>query len=266
MKLKVYLLKSILLGIVFIYCCKIEVFSQTVRSDDWKQPGLFFGGGAGVARTQIINKVGQEITIARVNNENFFLGSIEIGYFFSKYFGLTTGMTYSQYCSNFYINSYQNHFNTVDIENDPYELRISGNDINEIQQFDILSIPFCINIRLPLSKTVGAYLQTGINFFVPLRESYQSDGTFTYQGYFPAYNVLLENLPDYGFPSNLKIQSEGVPELKPLSYGFVASLGFDYLFNKRVQFITAAYFDRSFSRVLEDSQVNVFSFQQMQNM
>lgn len=258
MKLNTYLLKSALLGIVFIYCCNIKGFSQDLKSDDWKQPGLFLGGGAGVAKTQIIDKIDQEIQLTQVNNGNYFVGSIEIGYFFSRYFGLTTGMSYSQYRSNLYIDSYQNQLNTVDIENDPYELRISGNDINELQQFDILSIPLCVNIRVPLGKTVGAYLQTGINFFVPISESYESVGTFTYQGYFPAYNILLENLPEYGFPSDLKIQSEGEPELNPLSFGFVMSLGIDYMLNKRVQLITATYFDRSLSEVLADSQTGDF--------
>lgn len=252
------IIKLLLLATILINCCKNEVFCQVKSSDDWKQPGLFFGGGVGVAHTQIINKISQDISITQSNNKNALLGSLEIGYFFSRHIGLTIGMNYTPYRSDFFVDSYQNHLNTVDIENDPYELRISGDNIEEILRFDMLSIPFCVNIRLPLSKVLGTYLQTGINFFVPLREFYESDGTFTYQGYFPDYNVLLENLPDYGFPSNLRIQSEGVPELKPLCYGFVASLGIDYLFSKRVQFITAAYFDRSFSSVVEDQQAGGF--------
>lgn len=252
------IIKLLLLVTILFDCCKNEVFCQIKSPDDWKQPGLFFGGGIGVAHTQIINKISQDISITQSNNKNSFLGSLEIGYFFSRHIGLTIGLNYTPYRSDFFVDSYQNHLNTVDIENDPYELRISGNDIEEIQRFDMLSIPFCVNIRIPLSKVLGTYLQTGINFFVPVRESYESDGTFTYQGYFPAYNVLLVNLPDYGFPSNLRIQSEGVPELKPWSYGFVASLGIDYLFNKRVQFIAAAYYDRSFSQVIEDSHAGEF--------
>lgn len=236
----------------FLYCSSNDILSQGLESDDWKQPGLFLGGGTGVASTQILNKLDQEIELSQANG-TFFQGSIEIGYFFSRYFGLTTGISYSQYRSNIDIESYQTSFNTVDIENDPYELRISGNDINELQKFDILSIPLCLNIRIPLSKAVGASLQTGINFFVPIIESYESVGTFTYKGYFPTYNILLENLPEYGFPSDFNIQSKGEPELNPLAFGFVLSLGLDYLLNKRVQLVTALYFDRSLSEVMADS-------------
>lgn len=228
------------------------------RSDDWKQPGFFVGGGLGITKTQIINDADQDITITQTTNGNSIIGSVEIGYFFSRYLGLTAGVNYNQYRSNFYIDAYQNNFNTVDIENDPYELRILGDDIEEVQQFDILSIPFCVNLHMPLSKGIGAYLQTGINFFVPLSEFYESEGTFTYKGYFPAYNVLLEDLPEYGFPSDVRIQSEGAPELEHLSYGFVASLGIDYLVNKKIQFITAAYFDRSFSGVIANPQTDEF--------
>ena len=258
MKIKVYTFKFLLLSVVLIIGCTNEIFSQIQRSNDWKQPGFFIGGGLGIAKTQIINEAVQEIIITQTTNGNSIIGSAEIGYFFLRYLGLTLGVNYGQYHSNFYIDAYQNHFNAVDIENEPYELRILGNDIKEIQQFDVLSIPLCVNLRMPLSNLIGAYLQTGINFFVPLSEFYESAGTFTYKGYFPAYNVILEDLPEYGFPSDLRIQSKGTPDLKPLSYGFVASLGIDYLVNKRVQFITAAYFDRSFSGVLASPQVGKY--------
>ncbi len=239
------------------YCIN-GVFSQTLKSDDWKQPGFFIGGGLGIATTQIINEADKDITISQATNRSSIIGSVEMGYFFSRYLGLTAGVNYNQYRSGFYIDTYQHIFNTFDIENDPYELRILGNDIEEIQQFEILSIPFCINLRMPLSKVIGTYLLTGINFYVPIDEFYESAGTFTYKGYFPEYNVVLEDLPEYGFPSDARIQSEGAPELKPMSYGFVASLGFDYLYNKRVQVIMAAYFDRSFSGVLADTQTGEF--------
>lgn len=258
MKPRICIYKILLLSVILICCCRIELFSQGEQYGDWKQPGIFFGVNAGIAKPCILNEVSQEITVIQNNSGSSFLGLIEIGYFFSRYFGLTTGIKYSQYYSNLYIDTYQNHLNTVDIENDPYELRITGNDVEEIQQFDIMSIPFCVNVRMPLNKVFGAFLQTGINFFIPLSKSYESVGTFTYQGYFPAYNVVLENMPEYGFPSDLIIQSKGIPELNHLSIGCVASLGLDYLVNKRVQFIAAAYFDMSLSELLENSSTGEF--------
>ena len=94
-------------------------------------------------------------------------------------------MTYTSYSSHFNVGAYQNQFITVDDENDPFELRVTGNDIEEIQKLDILGIPFSINFHWPLNKTMGVYLLTGINFFVPLKKTYQSSGIFTYKGYFP---------------------------------------------------------------------------------
>lgn len=258
MKTRISTLNWLLLSVILNNFCITGIFSQTLKSDDWKQPGFFVGGGVGISKTQIINDAGQEISISQATNCNSVIESVEIGYFFSRYLGFTIGVNYYQYRSNFFIDAYQNNFNTIDNENDPYELRISGNDIEEIQQFEILNIPFCMNIHMTLNKVIGAYLQTGINLFVPISEFYRSTGTFTYKGYFPTYNVVLEELPEYGFPSDLRIQSEGEPKLKPVSYGFVTSLGIDYLFNKRVQFRMAVYFDRSFSSVLANTQIDEF--------
>ena len=45
----------------------------------------------------------------------------------------------------------------------------------------------------------GFMIQGGVNMAIISKNSYTSTGTFTYKGYYPAYNVLLENLPNYAF-------------------------------------------------------------------
>lgn len=236
--------------IILIFYFEHGAFSQNNLPERWKQPGMFFGAGAGLVYTQIINKGTQSFSSELQRRRNSFVGSIEAGYFFSKNIGFITGVNYyssfSSYCN---LETYQNQYNTFDVENDPYELRVTGSDIEETQQIDILSIPVCISFRKPLNSTISFFLQSGINLFVPLINKYQSGGIFTYKGYFPAYNVLLEDLPEYGFPTNLSVVSKGKVDLKPISFGAVASAGFDYLIQKRVQLVLAAYYDKTLTSV-----------------
>lgn len=250
MKHKVFIFGRIYILILLLFYFEYEVVSQNNRPERWKQPGIFFGAGGGLAYTQILNKGTQSVSNKLQNRKNSFAGSIEVGYFFSKDLGLITGLNYyssvTSYCN---LESYQNQYNTFDSENDPYELRVTGSDIGETQKIDILSIPVCLNFRKPLTASLGFSMQSGINFFVPLNNRYQSGGVFTYKGYFPAYNVLLEDLPEYGFPSNLSVVSNGKVELKPISLGAVVSAGFDYLIQKRVQLILAGCFDRTLTSV-----------------
>ncbi len=250
MKHKVIISGRILFLIILLSYFESEVVSQNNRPERWKQPGIFFGAGGWVAYTQILNKGTQSVSNKFQNSNNSFAGSIEAGYYFSKNLGLISGMNYYSSLTSYYnLETYKNQYNTFDPENDPYELRVTGYDIGETQQIDILSIPVCISYRKPLNASFGFSLQSGINFFVPLNNRYQSGGVFTYKGYFPAYNVLLEDLPEYGFPSNLSVVTDGKVELKPISLGAVVSAGFDYLIQKRVQLVLAGYFDRTFTSV-----------------
>lgn len=254
MKLKMLYIKQIILSTIFLYFSLSDVQSQNIRSDKLKQNGMFFGAGIGEAKTQIIN-TGAEYT----SDNNFsFTGFFEAGYFFTKYFGLISGVSYSSYKTQFDIATYQNQFKAIDVENEYYEMRVTGSDIKETQQIEIVSLPVYLTLRYPINKSTGIYLQTGVSFTFPLNNSYESTGTFTYKGYFPSYNVVLENLPEYGFATNQYIESGGNLDLKTVSTSFVASAGLDYLISKRVQISIAAFFDRSISSISDNSLYDEF--------
>lgn len=254
MKLKILFIRHIILSAIFLLCFAPDVKSQGIRSDRLKQNGMFFGSGIGQAKTQIIN-TGAEYT----SGNNYSLtGFVEAGYFFTKYFGLISGVNYSSYKTQFDLATYQNQYRAIDTENEYYEMRVSGSDITETQQVDILSVPVYMTFRWPFNKTTGVYLQTGVSFAFPLDNYYESTGTFTYKGYFPVYNVILENMPEYGFSTNQNIKSEGNLQLKPVSISFVASAGLDYLIQKRFQITVAAFFDRSLTSISDNSLYNEF--------
>ncbi len=258
MKLKMIIQGRILIiGLLLIYN-QHNSNGQMVGSEKWKQPGFFFGVGVGLTNAQILNKATKSIPDLSVERRASILGSIEAGFFFSKHFGLVSGVSYYSYSSDLFIDSYQNQFNAVDRENESFDLQISGNDIKEIQDVDILSIPLCLNIRKPLNTKSGFFMQAGVNVMIPMNKTYKSSGTYTYKGYFPAYNVLLENLPDYGFPSDLKVNSNGELSLKPINYGVIASAGIDYLLQKRVQLTVYAIYDRSLSNITNYSLAEEF--------
>lgn len=248
MKLKIFF-GQIFITIILLISYRQEVYSQVISSGDWKQPGLFFGVSVGQSKSQIINSETQSVPNIFSSKKNSTSASMEIGYFFSKYFGLTTGVFYDSYKGQLNLYAYQNQFNTVDIENESYEMRVSGSDIKELQQVDVVGVPFYLNIRMPLNKIIGFYLQTGVKLALPLTKNYKSSGTFSYKGYFPAYNVVLENLPEYGFASNITSQTADKLELTSVSFNAIASAGFDVLIQERIQIILGVYYDKSLANI-----------------
>ncbi len=226
-----------------------EIFCQVADSSKVKQPGLFIGLAVGSVQSQINHEGMLSVVDLYSGKRNGVMGSAEIGYFFSDYIGLSSGLGFISCKGQVTLNSYQNKFNTTDSENETYERQVSGTNIKEMQNIGFLSIPVYLNIRLPLNKKMGLFLQTGIEGTVPLTKNYQSSGNFTYKGYYPAYNVLLENLPAYGFPSNTNIATNGKLKLKPLIFNAVAAAGFDFFIQKKMQIAFAAFYNQSLTNV-----------------
>jgi hypothetical protein len=249
MKSRIFSLRQILFTAFLVITLQYECFSQEADSSIIRRPGMFIGFSLGPSQTNIIFTETSTVSGLLSGKKNSFTGSLDFGYLFSRYFGLSAGIGYNTYSTQLSLSTYQNTFDAVDSEDEAYELQVSGSGINEEQKISFLSVPVCLNIRLPFSKNIGFFLQPGINLMYPLSKNYKSSGIFTYKGYYPAYNVLLEDLPDYGFPSDLSIESEGKPELKTLSFNAIVSAGFDFLIQNKYQIGVAACYDRSLSGI-----------------
>jgi len=232
-----------------MFCSYHEIFSQEADSSKVKRPGLFVGLTLGTVQSQINNEGILSVSDIRSGKKNSLMGTLEIGYFFSDYFGLSSGFGFISYNSQATLNSYENKFNTTDSENEAYERQVSGTNVKEEQKIGFLSVPICLNIRMPINKKMGLFIQTGVDGAVPFIKKYHSSGTFTYKGYYPAYNVLLENLPVYGFPSNTSLVNDGKLELKPLCFDIIAAAGINIFIQKQMQIAISAFYNRSLSNI-----------------
>ena len=222
--------------ILFLLVCFVnEGHSQSKDSIKKAKPGFYIGVSLAPTQTNIKNTGSLSISNLVSTSQSAFSGSVEAGYFFSKYLGVSTGLSYISYKSQLTLDAYQNSFSTVDSENDIVEMRVTGRGINELQTVDVLSIPLCVNLKVPFSKKVGMYFKGGISMAFPMNQKYTSTGTFTYKGFYPAYNDLLENLPAYGFPTDKSVTEAGQLKLKTLGVSPIISAGFDYAIQKKMQ-------------------------------
>lgn len=237
---------------------QLELFSREADSISVKQPGLFFGVSLSPSQTNIFNKGILSVSDLLSDKQTSFGASVEIGYFFTKHVGVSSGIGLDTYKSQLNLGTYQNKFNTIDSENESYERQVSGTGIKEVQNIGFITVPVCLDIRLPLNRSMGFIIQTGINLAVPFKKKYSGSGTFTYKGYYPAYNVLLENLPAYGFPSNIKSTTDGELEIKPLCFYAIASAGFDYFIQKKIAVAIAVSYSKSLSGISSYSSPEKF--------
>jgi hypothetical protein len=249
MKLIIQNIKQVII-ITFILSCSIQyIFSQGTDINKKTRPGIFIGLSSGSTQSQIQNNGTLSVSDLISDKKNSFLVTIDIGYYFSRYFGLSSGIGFISYNTQLKLASYQNKFNSTDSENEFFEMRVSGSDISESQKISALSIPLCIDLRIPINKTMGFYVESGVAFTVPKGKNYISSGTFTFNGFYPAYNVVLENLPSHGFPNNKSSNTKGDLALKSFGLNIIASSGIDYIILKKIQIIVAIFYNKSLSNI-----------------
>ena len=249
MKFIVSASKMYLSAVILMLLVHQSIFAQQSDSSKVNTRGFFAGISLGTAQTQIMNQGMLSVSALQSDKKNGLAGILEIGYLFSNNFGLSSGIGFKSYESQLSLKSYQNKFNTIDSENETYERQVSGINITEDQNIGTLSIPVLLNLRLPFGKKTGLFLQGGIGADFPVIKTFQSSGTFTFKGYYPAYNVLLENLPAYGFPSNTVVSTNGKLDLKPVYFDALASAGLDFSIAENMKLIITACYTSSISKI-----------------
>lgn len=245
MRLWILYIQKIFIIILLIICQQQSITAQETFGRRDYQQGAYWGLSVGPTQSAITYE-GIPTNINLTATKKYAtLGSLELGYFFSKYVGMSTGLGYVSYRNQYALANYQNEFSTIDSEKEPYTMRVSATNVSENQKIDLLTLPFCLHLRIPFNESIGLFLKTGINLSVPVTKKHISSGTFTYKGYYPAYNVVLENLPELGFPSDKSIRSESKLEINKLYFTTIASVGFDFYVQENIQLAVGANFTKT---------------------
>jgi len=171
----------------------------------------------------------------------------------------------SPYFTQLSLDSYSNSLDTIDSENESYERRISGKDINETQKIYFLEIPVMLNFQCPFSKAFGFFVQGGINLAIHVGNNYSSSGTYSYSGYYPAYNVLLKDIPYEGFKSNVKNDISGELKVKTFNPELAATGGFYFCNGKQFQISVGFLYKKLFSDISDYTPVESFQLSTHEN-
>jgi hypothetical protein len=217
------------------------------RKKTVKEGKMYIGITLDPVQTKISNEdFSSVLNIKKGNSLNF---ACIFGYFFSSKAGLTIGAGYSSYSSDLSLDSTSIRYQTIDSENESFEMRIKGLSVVESQKISMLSFPICAYLRFPVSEKIGVFLKPGLSFNIPISKSYDSNGTFTYDGYYADYPVLLQNLPEYGLPSNLSTNSSGTLELKSLTTALIVSGGISYSIKSQINLLFGVCFSKSLGNI-----------------
>jgi hypothetical protein len=208
-------------------------------------PKFYAGLSGGPCLTQEVVAPSGVISGLLVTDKYKFSVSADLGYYFSRNLGLISGIEYSLFSSELSLANYNNSFNTTDADNETFEKRVNGSGITETQNITFLKVPVKLSLRILPGNRIGFFINGGINVVLPLNSTYEGSGTFSYSGYYPAYNVTFSNLPAYGFDSNASVYTKSSMKLQQPFFEGIADAGITCKISGKLQLTLSVYYSLS---------------------
>ncbi|SDB86111.1 OmpA family protein [Williamwhitmania taraxaci] len=167
-----------------------------------------------------------------------FSGGVDLAYYFKNTgklkMGLSLGANYSIYNSQRSL-AYNDSAWTTDAAGDLVHVFEQGN-ITEKQKVAYLSMPLQLRFDYSLSKRFVVYANVGYFLSFVMSSEYESNVMLSRQGYYPRFNVLINNVDvdgsQYFYPTNKSLSDKESLKLTSSS-GIIASLGVKYKMSPR---------------------------------
>lgn len=148
--------------------------------------------------------------------------------------------------------------NAVDNENEGFEFRVQQKGYAETQKLYTLDIPLMLQWQSSSKSKTEFYARAGGKFSVPVKRSFDATAAeLTTTGYYPAYNVELANLPQFGFGTKQNWSYEGEFDLKT-SIALAAEAGAKFRIGKSRSLYAGAYLDYGLTDMRKQNDNNSF--------
>lgn len=89
----------------------------------------------------------------------------------------------------------------TDIDGHEYQAYFSTFDLKEKLTLTCLDIPIRLCFGQPAKDRVSAYFKIGVTPSINLLSGFNASGTYSLKGYYPQWDVTLEDIPELGFGS-----------------------------------------------------------------
>lgn len=108
--------------------------------------------------------------------------------------------------------------NGIDANGDSFQAMYTFGALQESQSLTYLDIPVRVCFGEPAKGQMGLYVKLGVTPSVKIADRFQGSGKYTLKGYYPQWDVTLENIVELGFGSDLEYYTADNP---PEAKGFV---------------------------------------------
>ncbi len=242
-------MKNIYILIILIFTFFNLSFSQEIEEELVSINKFYIGVNASLFNSKITATSNLEYESKSIFSVS---ESLEIGYFFSKNVGISIGFGMSTYKTDLSLTNYSNTFDAIDSENDEYQMSVSSTNISENQKISYLDVPVSLLFKVGISDKIGFFVNPGIKLSFLNKGDYTGNGIFSYEGFYPEYNVTLHSVDVYGYPTNYKLDKSGELGLAKSNKSLILTGGVYVQFGK-FNIAIGAYYDRSLGNISEEN-------------
>lgn len=121
------------------------------------------------------------------------------------------------------LNEYATTLEAMDIDGDTYHAIYAFNGLEENLSLTYFDIPLRLCIGQPAKERVTAYAKLGLTPSINVSSTFSGAGTYNLKGYYPQWDVTLENIEHLGFGSDMACYENIEPEINKFNlWGNVA--------------------------------------------
>ncbi len=177
--------------------------------------------------------------------------------FFTSNWGLQTGLGLQSFGALSTLNYQSSIPNVVDIVGDSYEFRDNYKGWQEKQQALFIDIPLEAQYRHFFSRKLGVLVSAGAKISIPINASYKTvAGEMVTTGYYSKWNVVLHDLPQYGFNTYTSGYNDNL-SLKP-AYMAIADLGGLYKLSEKLELYVGGYINYGLNNIITTDAKSVY--------
>jgi hypothetical protein len=182
-------------------------------------------------------------------NVNF---GITTQYYINKKNAIKSGFQFVSDKFSYDSQNYNVRFADTDSEGKNYERTVDGKDISEKTSFFTIQIPIILTHEFIINRNFRLFAEAGPTFAIPISGESNVAGIFTYKGYYADGNYTLEDIPLYGFSSDVAINRNQKQDYSFLYMQGSAAAGCLININRYWRFLIICKYQRSLTPIMKD--------------
>jgi hypothetical protein len=185
-------------------------------------------------------------------------GALKAGYIYplTDHIGIGSGVEFAQYKQKVFLEQPSASLTNFEVDRagSAFEYTITTSNYKEYQTLRALQIPLFVQYKKNINEGVDFNFRTGVKYFLPLSYKIKSSAaTVKGVGYYPDFNLYIDNLPEYGFGSQSNYTASGEYNTKGILMS-TFELGFTFHMGDKSALYTAMFLDSSYRSILNQKQ------------